>query len=55
MDQQRMQGRLQRAPGTMKEKPGDIVDERHLDDQRTNGQLRSDPLDAVREVVNNED
>jgi uncharacterized protein YjbJ (UPF0337 family) len=58
MDRQRMQGGLKRATGTMKEKAGDTVGDRHLDterrDQKTDHQLRSDPLDAVREVVKNE-
>ena len=58
MDRQRMQGSLDRSTGTMKEKPGEAPGDRHGGRaERTDAPrpTKSDPLDAVREVVNNED
>jgi uncharacterized protein YjbJ (UPF0337 family) len=61
MDRQRTQGSLDSATGAMKEKRGEVVGDRHVGTeeraQKTDvpRQTKSDPLDAVREVVNNED
>ena len=58
MDRQRTQGSLDRATGTMKEKPDEAPGDRHgRGAERTDAPrpTKSDPLDAVREVVNNED
>jgi uncharacterized protein YjbJ (UPF0337 family) len=61
MDRQRTQGSLNSATGAIKEKRGEAVGDRHVGveegAQKTDRprQTKSDPLDAVREVVNNED
>ena len=61
MDRQRMQGSLKSATRAMKEKPGDAPADRHVEIagqvEKTDAPrpTKSDPLDAVREVVNNED
>ena len=59
MDRQRTQGNLNSTTGAMKR--GEAVGDRHLGTeeraQKTDGprETKTDPLDAVREVVNNED
>ena len=61
MDRQRTQGNLNSSTGAMKEKRGEAVGDRHVGTEdrapKTNDprQTKADPLDAVREVVNNED
>jgi hypothetical protein len=58
MDRQRTQGSLDRATGTMKEKSGEAPGDRHVGRaEKTDAPrpTKNDPLDAVREVVNNED
>ena len=58
MDRQRMQGSLKSATRAMKEKPGEAPGDRHVGRaEKTDAPrpTKSDPLDAVREVVNNED
>jgi uncharacterized protein YjbJ (UPF0337 family) len=61
MDRQRTQGNLNSTTGAIKEKRGEAVGDRHLTTeeraQKTDGprETKTDPLDAVREVVNNED
>ena len=58
MDRQRTQGSLDRAMGTIKEKPGEAAGDRHVGRaEKTDAPrpTKNDPLDAVREVVNNED
>jgi uncharacterized protein YjbJ (UPF0337 family) len=62
MDRQRTQGNLNSATGAIKEKRGEAaVGDRHVgiegraDKTDSPRQTKTDPLDAVREVVNNED
>ena len=58
MDRQRTQGSLDRAMGTIKEKAGEAAGDRHVgraEETDAPRPTKNDPLDAVREVVNNED
>ena len=61
MDRQRIEGGLKKATGTIKEKAGQAIGNRHLEHEGTaekaEGRVRSGvgkAMDAVREVVNNE-
>jgi uncharacterized protein YjbJ (UPF0337 family) len=61
MDRQRIEGGLKKATGTIKEKAGEALGDRHLETEgkaeRTEGHIRSGvgkAMDAVREVVQNE-
>jgi len=61
MDRQRIVGGLKKTTGTIKEKAGDALGNRHLETEgkteKTEGQIRSGvgkAMDAVREVVKNE-
>ena len=61
MDRQRIEGGLERATGTIKEKTGEAIGSRHLEREgkakRAEGRVRSGigkAMDAVREVVNDE-
>jgi uncharacterized protein YjbJ (UPF0337 family) len=61
MDRQRIEGGLKKATGTIKEKAGEALGDRHLETEgkaeRTEGHIRSGvgkAMDAVREVVNSE-
>ena len=61
MDQQRIEGGLRKTTGTIKQKAGEALGDRHLQTEgktvRTEGRIRSDvgkAMDAVREVVNDE-
>ena len=61
MDRQRTQGSLDRATRAMKEQPSEAPGEGHVEikgrAEKTDAPrpTKNDPLDAVREVVNNED
>ena len=61
MDRQRIEGGLKKATGTIKEKAGQAIGNRHLESEgkaeKTEGRIRSGvgkAMDAVREVVNEE-
>ena len=61
MDRQRIVGGLKKTTGTIKEKAGEALGNRHLETEgnaeETEGQIRSGvgrAMDAVREVVKNE-
>ena len=61
MDRQRIQGGLKKTTGTIKEKAGEALGNRHLQSEgkaeKTEGHIRSGvgkAMDAVREVVNSE-
>ena len=61
MDRQRIEGGLKKTTGTIKEKVGEIVGNRHLENEgkaeKAEGHIRSGvgkAMDAVREVVENE-
>ena len=61
MDQQRIEGGLRKTTGTIKQKAGEALGDRHLQTEgkaeRTEGRIRSgvgNAMDAVREVVNDE-
>ena len=61
MDRQRIEGGLKKATGAIKEKVGEIVGNRHLENEgkaeKAEGHIRSGvgkAMDAVREVVENE-
>ena len=61
MDRQRIEGGLKKATGTIKEKVGKAIGDRHLEAEgkaeRAEGHIRSGvgkAMDAVREVVENE-
>ena len=61
MDRQRIQGGLKKTTGTIKEKAGEALGNRHLQSEgkaeKTEGHIRSGvgkAMDAVREVVNRE-
>jgi len=61
MDRQRIEGGLKKTTGTIKEKAGQAVGDRHLETEgkveKTEGHIRSGvgkAMDAVREVVNSE-
>jgi len=61
MDRQRIQGGLKKTTGTIKEKAGEALGDRHLESEgkaeKTEGHIRSGvgkAMDAVREVVNRE-
>ena len=61
MDQQRIEGGLKKTTGTIKEKAGEALGNRHLESEgkaeKVEGRIRSDvgrAMDAVREVVNDE-
>lgn len=61
MDRQRIEGGLKKATGTIKEKAGQAIGNRHLESQgkaeKTEGRIRSGvgkAMDAVREVVTEE-
>jgi uncharacterized protein YjbJ (UPF0337 family) len=61
MDRQRIEGGLKKATGTIKEKAGEALGDRHLETdgktERVEGHIRSGvgkAMDAVREVVQNE-
>jgi uncharacterized protein YjbJ (UPF0337 family) len=61
MDRQRIEGGMKKATGTIKEKAGEALGNRHLETEgkaeRTEGHIRSGvgkAMDAVREVVQNE-
>jgi len=61
MDRQRLEGGLKQTTGTIKEKAGEALGNRHLQSEgkaeKTEGHIRSGvgkAMDAVREVVNSE-
>jgi len=61
MDRQRIEGGLKKTTGTIKEKAGEALGNRHLESEgkaeKVEGRIRSDvgrAMDAVREVVNDE-
>jgi uncharacterized protein YjbJ (UPF0337 family) len=61
MDKQRTEGGLKKTTGTIKEKAGEVLGNRHLESEgkakKTEGHIRSGvgkAMDAVREVVNSE-
>ena len=61
MDRKRIEGDLKKATGTIKEKAGEALGNRHLEfegkAEKTEGHIRSGvgkAMDAVREVVNSE-
>lgn len=61
MDRQRIEGGLKKTTGTIKEKTGQMIGDRHLENEgtaeKTEGRIRSGvgkAMDAVREVVNKE-
>jgi len=61
MDRQRIEGRLKKITGTIKEKAGEMLGNRHLENEgraeKTEGHIRSGvgkAMDAVRDVVNQE-
>jgi uncharacterized protein YjbJ (UPF0337 family) len=60
MDRQRIEGGLKKATGTVKEKVGKAIGDRHLETgkaEKAEGHIRSGvgkAMDAVREVVENE-
>jgi len=61
MDRQRIKGRLKKTTGTIKENTGQMIGDRHLEEEgasmKTEGRIRSGvgkAMDAVREIVNNE-
>jgi uncharacterized protein YjbJ (UPF0337 family) len=61
MDRQRIEGGLKKTTGTIKEKAGEAIGDRHLQNEgkveKTDGQIRSGvgrAMDAVRDVVNSE-
>lgn len=61
MDRRRIEGGLKKATGTIKEKAGAAIGDRHLEtegkSEKAEGRVRSGvgaAMDAVREVVNNE-
>jgi uncharacterized protein YjbJ (UPF0337 family) len=61
MDRQRIKGGLKKATGTIKEKAGKVLGDRHLETEgqaeKAEGRLRSGAgkaMDAVREIVNEE-
>ena len=61
MDRQRFQGGLKKTTGTIKEKAGEALGNRHLESggkaEKNEGHIRSGvgkAMDAVREVVNSE-
>ena len=61
MDRQRIEGGLKKTTGTIKEKAGEALGNRHLETEgkaeKVEGRLRSGvskAMDAVRDVVNSE-
>ena len=61
MDRQRIEGGVKKATGTIKEKAGQVIGDRHLEGEgkaeNAEGHLRSGvgkAMDAVREIVNSE-
>ena len=61
MDRQRIEGRLKKTTGALKEKTGEAIGNRHLEAEgkaeKTEGRIRSGTgkaMDAIREVVANE-
>jgi uncharacterized protein YjbJ (UPF0337 family) len=61
MDRQRIEGGLKKTTGTIKEKAGQAMGDRHLETEgkaeKTEGHIRGGlgkAMDAVREVVNSE-
>ena len=61
MDRQRIEGGVKKATGTVKEKAGKVIGDRHLESEgkaeNAEGHLRSGvgkTMDAVREIVNSE-
>ena len=61
MDRQRIEGGLKKTTGTMKQKAGEALGDRHLESEgnaeKVEGRIRSGvgkAMDAVREVVNDE-
>lgn len=61
MDRQRIEGGLKKTTGTIKEKTGEALGDRHLETEgkaeKAEGRLRSGigrAMDAVRDVVNSE-
>ena len=61
MDRQRLEGGLKKTTGTIKEKAGKALGDRHLENEgkieKTEGHVRSGigkAMDAVRDVVNSE-
>lgn len=61
MDRQRIEGGVKKTTGTIKEKAGKVVGDRHLETEgkveKTEGRIRSGvgkAMDAVRDVVNDE-
>ena len=62
MDRQRIEGGLKKTTGTIKEKAGEALGNRHLETEgkveKTEGHIRSGvgkAMDAIREVVNTEE
>jgi uncharacterized protein YjbJ (UPF0337 family) len=61
MNRQKIEGGLKKTTGTIKEKAGEALGDRHLENEgeleKTEGHIRSGvgkAMDAVREVVNDE-
>ena len=61
MDRQRIEGGLKKTTGTIKEKAGQVVGDRHLETEgkaeKAEGHIRSGvgkAMDAVQDVVNQE-
>jgi uncharacterized protein YjbJ (UPF0337 family) len=61
MNRQRIKGGVKKATGTIKEKAGKVIGDRHLESEgkaeNAEGHLRSGvgkAMDAVREIVNSE-
>jgi uncharacterized protein YjbJ (UPF0337 family) len=61
VDKQRIEGGLKKATGTIKEKAGEALGNRHLESEgraeKFEGRIRSGvgkAMDAIREVVNDE-
>lgn len=61
MNRQKIEGGLKKTTGTIKEKSGEALGDRHLENEgeleKTEGHIRSGvgkAMDAVREVVNDE-
>ena len=62
MNKQRIEGGLKKTTGTIKEKAGEALGNRHLETEgkaeKTEGHIRSGvgkAMDAIREVVNSEE
>lgn len=58
MNRQRIEGGLKKTTGRIKEKAGEALGNRHLQNEgkieKAEGHIRSGAMDAVRDVVNEE-